>query len=266
MEKRYAVLNALSIPVVLFVNYYTQAIELNGNTMQTLSNKYYNLFTPAAYAFAIWGIIYLALTAMVVFQLYQVFGPRKKLVFIRQMGPWLFIANIANAAWVTVWLYEYTGLSVLIMVFLLFSLLRIVHNTNMERWDAPFAIIAFYWWPICLYSGWVTVALIANISAFLAKMEWKAFGITESIWTMIMIAVAVVINLLMVRYRNMREYAAVAIWALIAIALRHSESHNTITLAAYSGAAILFLYVAYHGFVNRYTNPVFKMLNKDKSG
>jgi hypothetical protein len=229
--------------------------------MRTLSDEYFNLFTPAPYAFAIWGFIYIALIALVIFQIYQAFGPRKNLIFIRQTGIWLFIANIANAAWVTVWLYEETWLSVLIMVVLLFSLLRIVYKTNMERWDAPFSVIAFYWWPICLYSGWVTVATIANISAYLAKIEWGAFGIAEESWTFIMIAITVIINILMVKYRNMREFGLVAIWALVAIALRHTENHFNISIAAYAGVAILLLYISYHGYINRKTTPMFKMLN-----
>ncbi|HAJ82648.1 MAG TPA: hypothetical protein DCO64_09405, partial [Zunongwangia profunda] len=60
--------------------------------------------------------------------------------------------------WVIVWLYEYTGLSIFLMLLILFSLIKIILNTNMERWDAPLKIIAFSWWPICLYSGWIAVA------------------------------------------------------------------------------------------------------------
>ena len=75
--------------------------------------------------------------------------------FVLQMGPWLIFANLANACWVWVWLNEHTGLSVLCMIAVLVSLIMVILRLNMERWDAPIRIIAWVWWPICLYSGWI---------------------------------------------------------------------------------------------------------------
>jgi len=51
------------------------------------------------------------------------------------------------------------------MATLLFSLLMIILRTDMDLTDPPLRTIAFVWWPFCLYSGWITVALLTNIAA-----------------------------------------------------------------------------------------------------
>ena len=42
--------------------------------------------------------------------------------------------------------------------------------------DPPLRTIASVWWPFCLYSGWITVALLANISAWLVKVQWNGMA------------------------------------------------------------------------------------------
>ncbi|GLB48369.1 tryptophan-rich sensory protein [Neptunitalea lumnitzerae] len=261
MAKRFAIQNFISVVIAIFIGYYTQAIQLNGNTMASLSKEYYNLFTPANYAFAIWGIIYIALLVFSIYHLVQVFAKKKLPQFLLQTGNWFFIANIANAAWVVVWLLELTGVSVIIMLILLFSLIKIILNTNMERWNAPAKTIGFNWWPICIYSGWVTVATVANIAAYLSKLGWHGGPLSEENWTLIMIVVAVIINILAIYKRNMREFGLVGVWTLIAIYMRHSDTYNTIAYTALAGAIIIFLYASYHGFKNRKSNPFIKKVS-----
>ncbi|MGW1454108.1 tryptophan-rich sensory protein [Salegentibacter agarivorans] len=263
MEKRLAVLNFISVILIIAVSYISQTGIINGNTMGSLSAEYYNLFTPAGYAFAIWGIIFLSLLAFSGYQLFQAFSAKNDLEFLRNSGYWFLTANLANAAWVIFWLYEFTGVSVLLMFLILFSLIRIILNTNMERWDAPLKILAFSWWPICLYSGWIAVASIANVSAYLSKIGWTAPFFGEEIWTVIMIAVAVFLNIAMIWRRNMREFAAVGVWALIAIYFRHFGEIPLIAYSALIGAVAIFSNIIYHGWMNKETNPMYKLMKRD---
>ena len=155
--------------------------------MGSVSEKYDNLFTPAGYAFSIWGIIFLALLAQAIFLIARSLRPKKDQTPITQIGLGIFLANIFNISWLYAWLNEYTGLSVIFIILILIILLAVVVRTNMERYDAPLKIIVFIWWPICLYSGWISVATIANISAMLAKIGWTG-GLQETTWTIIIIA------------------------------------------------------------------------------
>ncbi len=264
MKKTLAILNLLSVLFVIAVNYLSQALRLNDTTIGEVSKKYNNLFTPADYAFSIWGLIFLGLLAFAIFQVKRAFFSKKESPFIEQVGYWFALANLLNTAWVFAFVFDYTGLSVLIMLGILFSLLKIILNTNMERWDAPIEILAFVWWPICLYSGWIAVATIATISAYLTKVGWDGFGMGEQEWTIIMIVIATLLNILMIWKRNMREFAAVGIWALFAIFVRHRDAIDPLAYTALAGSIILLVITAIHGYRNRETNPAFKLMERLK--
>jgi hypothetical protein len=252
-QQTLATVNLLSVILAIFVNYYSQVNKINGNTIGELSGVYTNLFTPAGYAFAIWGIIYLAIILFCSFQIYQSFIAKRYIEFIVKSSYWFTLANIANAAWIFAWLYEYTLLSVFIMLIILFSLLKVILNTNMERSDAPKQVISFLWWPIGIYSGWITVATIANIAAYLAKINWNGAIFSEVQWTIIMIVVATIVNVLMIAKRKMQEFALVGVWALLAISVRQQNNYEVIAFSALTGAIILFFYGLYHRFKNRKT-------------
>lgn len=251
MKKTYTIVNFLSVVLVLVINGLSQSQRWNNTTIGEISNQYDNLFTPAGYAFAIWGLIFLMLIGYSLFQIQRVFFSTKESPFIEQTAWWFAIANVLNAAWVIAFTYDYIGLSVLIMLGILVSLLKIVWKTNMQRWDSPIGVIAFVWWPICIYSGWIAVASIANVAAFFASIEFTGSELTQVIWTMVMITIAVLINVLMVWLRNMREFAAVAIWALIAIFIRHKQQYESIAYYALLGAAVLLFIVTVHAIKNK---------------
>lgn len=257
MKKFYAILNLIVILAVIAVNGLVSTRGLDGNTVGSISDKYDTLFAPAGYAFSIWGLIYLGLLAFGIFQVRRVFFSSKEDDFVLSIGPWLTIANLANMLWLWAWLSENLSLSVILMAAILFSLLMIIIRLNMELWDAPFPIIAFVWWPICFYSGWITVATIANYSAHLVQIGWLAL-FSEVTWTVIMIVVAAVVNLLMILTRNMREFAAVGIWALVAIAVKHWGVIPAIQWTALVAAIVLFIVISIHGYRNRATGPHIK--------
>jgi hypothetical protein len=243
--------NVVSFLVMLVLNYLSNTGVFNGNTMASVSAEYQNLFTPAGFAFSIWGLIYVGLLAFVIYQGRSLFQRSGQDDFVTRISGWFIVSCLANSFWVLAWLYEYTGTSVLIMIILLFSLLRIILNLNMELDDVPVKKIAFVWWPFSIYSGWITVALIANIAAWLTKIGWDGFGVSDVSWTIIMICIATGINLSITWTRNMREFAMVAVWALIAIAFSNRHNHESIYLTALIAAGIITLSTSFHAYQNR---------------
>ena len=262
--KALSIINLIGVVAVIFFNYYLNAKGINGNTVGSLSDEYSNLFTPAGYAFSIWGIIFLALFIQAIFLVARALKPKKNQAPISQIGLGIFLANLLNISWLLAWLNEYTGISVVVMILLLVTLLSVVVRTNMERWDAPLKIIVFIWWPICLYSGWIAVATIANVSALLAKIGWTG-GIAESTWAIIMIAVATLLGVFMILTRNMREFAMVIVWALIAIAIRHWGEIPMLQYGSVAGAIVLLIVSGYHASQNQATAPFKKKWNEEEA-
>jgi FtsH-binding integral membrane protein len=109
------------------------------------------------------------------------------------------------------------------------------------------------WWPIVIYAGWVAVAVLANLSAFLAKEGWVRGD--SAAWAIAMISVATLYNLAVIRRRNLREHALVAIWAFAAIAVKQRSGSTPVFVAALVGAALLFVAVSAHAYQNRATLP-----------
>ncbi|MBU1369918.1 MAG: tryptophan-rich sensory protein, partial [Bacteroidetes bacterium] len=221
-NKILASLHLTVVSALIFWNYYSNTGAINNKTVGSVSDNLDNLFTPAGYAFAIWGVIYLGLLVLGIYMVVRAFNDDGHNAFIAKAAPTLILAHLGNAIWLWFWLNEATGISVIVMGFILIMLILTVLRLNMQRWDAPLKFIALVWWPIDLYFGWISVATIANISAYLGKLNWTG-GISELNWTIIMISIASLLALFMIFTRNMREYAGVFIWAFIAIAVRHFD-------------------------------------------
>ncbi|GAK98970.1 hypothetical conserved protein [Nonlabens ulvanivorans] len=247
MKKLIAVLNLISIIFLIAWNGFANTGNYNGKTVGELSAEYNNLFTPASYAFSIWGLIFLMLLVFGIYGVYIAFAKAKQSQptdyredFLKTTAPWFLFANIFCSAWVAFWLDEMVGVSVICMLGILVSLLICVKKLDMEIWNAPFPIIAFVWWPLCLYVGWISVATIANIAAWLnGNFD---FAITTQVYaTMVMIFVAFIVNMAMVVYRNMREFALVGVWALVAIFMRFNEPMDGLSKLATNQIAYLAL-------------------------
>ncbi len=221
------------------VNGLSQTQRWNNTTIGELSDKYDNLFTPAGYAFSIWGLIFLSLVAYVVFQWNLIFFKNQRTDIIEKTGYWFALANLGNTAWVVAFTYGYIGVSVGIMIIILISLLKIIWNTGMSKSKVSLSIKIFLWGPISIYAGWITVATIANVSAFLISIGIETSAFTQIIWTMIVITVALFLNLFILGLRRTIAFCCVAIWALIAIYVRHKNGINSIAYYALASAAIL---------------------------
>jgi hypothetical protein len=259
----WSVVNVVVVAAVVGWNFWTARFGLAGRTVGGMSDVYDTLFTPAGYAFSIWGFIFLGLVANAVYQLWLAFaaGPaadaaleEHRRAFFTRLGPLLILANLANCLWTVLWLTEQTAASVVVLASMFALLTLALHRLDMERWDAPFEVIGLVWWPLAIYTGWVTVAVLANLSAFLAK-HGVVPGDSEA-WAVAMIAVATAYNVALVALRNLREHALVAIWAAIAIAVRQWGNVASVQWTAVAAAAILGAVVTAHAFYNRRTLPL----------
>ncbi len=252
------ILNTLSLLAALFVNYLSGTGFFDGKTVGAVSAQYNTLFTPAGYAFGIWGLIYLMLIAFVAYQWYA-WVKNNDDHELKQTGIWFILNNLFNAAWIYVWLNGYLGISVIVILLMLVTLLVLMFRLRLETWDAPVRVIAFVWWPITIYLGWIIVATVANISVYLTSIDWGMFGITEPSWAIIMIISATLIYIFLIFTRNLREAAGVGIWALVAIAVRQWSANENIAITAIVMSGLLFLLITLHGYRNRETSPFVKI-------
>ena len=238
MKKILALFNALVLCFTLFMNYYVNTGAVNDRTIGEVSDMYYNLFTPADYAFSIWGLIFIGLIVLTVAQLKEAFFGSENDHKIMETVPWLIFANLANALWTYVWLQLWASLSVFLMLIILLALIRIIQELDLQLRPAPRSVRITIYWPLGLYAGWIAVATIANISAFLTVLQIDLW-LHDRLWTAAMILVATVLNLYMVQKRRMVSFGLMGIWALVAISMRHWNEMPMLSWLSLVSAAVL---------------------------
>jgi hypothetical protein len=60
--------NVVALLATIALNGLANALPLNGQTTGEISDRFDVYFVPAGYVFSIWGLVYLALTAFVIYQ------------------------------------------------------------------------------------------------------------------------------------------------------------------------------------------------------
>ena len=203
----------------IVINGAANVLPINGQTTAEISDRFRVFVVPAGYVFSIWGLIYIGLIAYAVFQALpsQRENPR-----LRNTGYPVAISGLANIAWIFLWHYEHFPWT-LIAMFSLLALLIVIYlrlgigktkGSTAETWTVQI--------PFSVYLGWITVATIANITDVLYFLNWDGFGISPEVWFLIVLAAVIVISGLISLTRRDIAYNLVILWALVAIAVKHS--------------------------------------------
>jgi hypothetical protein len=154
------------------------------------------------------------------------------------------LSNILNASWLFCWHYNRFGLSVLVMLALLGTLIASylalgigkTASSSAERWciDIPFSV----------YLGWVSVATIANITDYLYFIKWNGFGIDPQLWAVIMLAIASVLGLLMATRERNAAFLLVFVWSFVGIANKQAAAPLVAT-SAWAAALVVLVLAGY---------------------
>ncbi|WPP51068.1 TspO/MBR family protein [Catalinimonas niigatensis] len=223
--------------LTILINYISQAIPFNGQTNGEVSDQYATLFTPADYAFSIWGIIYLTLGAYVFFQ--ALWASSDKHVY-DEIGKWLILSFVATSAWLPAFQYEQIALSVLIMLVILFSLIRItiilIKEESLSRREKGWLKI-----PFGLYLGWISVATIVNVAVLWKYGQWPLLGMNELTWLLVMLAVGFILAIIIGHQSRNGVYILVFVWAYFGIAFKEGQSDTVFTYAVAAAAFLLIL-------------------------
>lgn len=233
---KFTILSA-TLVFTLFVNFLANYLPLNGISTANVSMLYTNYFTPANYVFSIWGIIYGALILMyfaVGFDLKK-FGK-----YLEKVFNWYVIVNMANIAWLFAWHYQMLPLTVPFMVLILICLSQIYLITQKEK-----ALTPIFKFSSSVYLGWISVATIANISAFFVGMGYTSLFLPESYMAVIMMLIALGLGLTMLKLYKDYVFFGVILWAIVGIIVKFSAVPQIfiggIVLLACAIAGVLFV-------------------------
>lgn len=221
--------NLVAFAIMILFNTLSNVLPINGQTMPVISAKYPSLFTPAGFTFSIWGVIYLALLVFVVWQALPAQRGNQK---IASISKYFQINCLMNALWIVVWHYDLLALSLVVMLAILATLILIYRALITSIDAAPFVEHLALYLPFSVYTGWIFLATIANLSALQIGSGWDDVWLTAVQWTLLKLAVAGAVGATMIlRHRDV-PFALVVAWAAYGISVMQSATPEV------SGAAM----------------------------
>lgn len=202
----------LFLIAVIIVNYLATAIPFNNQTQSDISDKHPNYFTPTGFTFSIWGIIYLMLGIFVIRIALQdaLFFEQS---YVSTMIVFYLISCVLNMLWLLAWHYLRMEYSTIIMVALLITLII----TYLAIPQQEFLLKATF----SLYTAWISIATIANITILLTTWNIPLFKEHEIMWFIIMITVGLLLSAIVVFSTRDVLYGVVFIWAYYGIMMKH---------------------------------------------
>lgn len=210
--------NIMAYALMVGVNWLANSLPINGISTGQVSDAYPNLFAPAGITFAIWGLIYLLLAGFVVFQLSH-FSPHTRTGSFARISRWFIGSCLANAAWIFSWHYRFIPLSMILMLLLFYSLIRIyrillpLRLTGKER--------LFIRLPFSIYLAWITVAAIANATVLLVSLGWSGQGISQESLAVLGIGTGAAAGLAVTLIQKDLAFGLVIVWAFGGILIKH---------------------------------------------
>ncbi len=225
----------LAVLLIIVMNFLSNAIPFGGNTMAEISNKYQTLITPAGYAFAIWGLIYLTLAVFAFFQLTK----GKEVRFYKLVWPYFLVNAVANVLWLLAFQNEHIGFSVLIMAIILATLIAIFRLFYRLQRSLGTTRRYFFQVPFSMYFGWICVASIVNVAAYLKSISLPALENIEPLLAMVMIIIAAVLGLTVLIAKKDYVFALTVVWALFGIWIGQQDTAIVMNTAKFSAFAVL---------------------------
>lgn len=211
----------ITFAAMIIVNALANILPLNNLTTGEISDSYPNLFAPAGITFSIWGIIYLLLGIYTLYQLTLNKVSREKQNFIRELNLYFIATSVINSIWIFAWHYKMIPLTVVLMLGLLISLIKIAGIINTAKLNLKEKLLIKV--PFGIYFGWITIATIANITVLLVSIGWDGFGLPDSLWMIIILLVGAAISMWRTIIDKNIAYGLVPLWAYFGIWLRHTS-------------------------------------------
>ena len=209
-------LAALAMPVVAWLTNSGTFGPDNG----TMSDRYPTLLVAAGYAFAIWGLIFLL---DLVYAGWQLTGTRKTDDTLARVAPWAAAGFLLTTIWMPLFAMAQFWLCLLVIFGAAFCLIRcamiLSHDSTPQDGQWLWA-----WAPLSLHAGWLSLAAFLNLAQVI--VAYKLASTTQQLpWSLVLFGLAALMLLMVnLRMRGNIDYVIAALWALVAVYVKQSDS------------------------------------------
>lgn len=220
-------------------------IRYNGKSIGEVSSLYPTIITPAGFAFAIWGLIYLSVGSYTVWQLLP---NAASTPYVKAVNTWYLLASVFQTLWVPAFCYEQLLLADVLIwgiwVSLLAANVELVRlNFKMQKEGSSsfgtFQLVAF---PFALWFGWLTAASLINTTIVLQYVVHDAFY-SSAVWGGVVITLAASFGAVWGGVTLSWPSCLALAWAAFGIFSNPSDSAVKIVSASASGGLAFFAVV-----------------------
>ncbi|MCS3442731.1 tryptophan-rich sensory protein [Microbacterium phyllosphaerae] len=182
---------------------------------------------PAGPAFSIWSLIYIGLIAYTVWQALPAQRADERQ---RAVGGWIAASMILNGLWLVTAQFLTLPLTVLMIALLLATLARVIVILGRSRartWPERIVVDGANG----LHFGWVTIATVANVSAWLTQIAPESWADQAEIWAVAVLAVVLVIGVASALVTRRIAPALATAWGLgwLAVGRFTGEPESSVT-------------------------------------
>lgn len=215
-QKKWAAGYLAAFLVMIVMNYFI------GTNVGSVADNNQPIIQPAGFAFSIWGLIYALVFIWIIKQFFQKTwedSPTYKLKY------WPIVNFLLNSAWILVFTQQMILASVIVIFSLLITLfiMHILITGGHYNW--------FDRLPYSIYFAWVTVASIVNVFQLTNDNNIDSLiGLDELTWTIIMLAAAGAIGVIIALYFKDWLYPLVIIWPLFAIYTENDSEYTSLNI------------------------------------
>lgn len=210
-----------------------------GATNGAISDQYPTLLVAAGYAFAIWGLIFLC---NIIFGIWQITGVRRTDATLDRVAPWATAGFLLTAAWMPLFSMGQFWLCLVVIFGALTCLVSSVAILTRDKSQLRSQWL-WAWTPLSLHAGWLSVAAFLNLAQVIVAYRLLPTG-NMLAWSVVLLLMAAVMLLgVNQRMRGNIDYAAAAVWGLVAMYIKQSgwdvPGASTIAWLALVVAAVL---------------------------
>jgi hypothetical protein len=192
-----------------------------------VSDAHRTLFTPAGYAFAIWGLIY---GATLLYAVSALLPSQLDVRFHDRVAPWLLATNVLSSLWVACFTTEHFVPSLLIIVATLVCCIAMYSIAS----DHVLSEHLSHFWrlPFGLWMSWLAIATLANLSLTLTAAGVSAWPVSAPVWTAILLVFAGISAVSISALFLDPVVSLVVSWATAAIAVEHWQDSSLVAVVA----------------------------------
>jgi translocator protein len=238
----------IMVVINIIFNYFTSIFSPDGRSIREISDQYPNLFSPAPYAFSILGVIYLS---VLIYAVVQVLPRPKNVQAYNELAFPLAFLSLLGMCWILSFLNDFVTMSELVILAMLITSSYAFKKAKGFAFKSSIGLWAVV--PFSLYTGWLSVATLANTSTWIAYMGWNGAMIGEANLAIIMLVIAILLGVIIsFRYRDI-VYPLVIAWGIVSI-WANWQSNGVVGTTALTGGIMLVVVALFNMLRNDFIN------------